>query len=74
MFDLLRRAGTQRTLPAVVLGTSTVKQTMNRSLEQVVFAARWRRHALLALIEPFLDDAVKVTEVGESQYVPLMTK
>lgn len=30
---------------ASVLGTSTMKQTVNRSLEQVVLAARRRRHA-----------------------------
>ena len=30
---------------SVVLGTSTMKQTVNRSLEEVVLAARRRRHA-----------------------------
>ena len=30
---------------ASVLGTSTMKQTVNRSLEEVVLAARRRRHA-----------------------------
>lgn len=30
---------------AALLGTSTMKQTVNRSLEEVVLAARRRRHA-----------------------------
>ena len=30
---------------SAVLGTSTMKQTVNRSLEEVVLAARRRRHA-----------------------------
>jgi Arc/MetJ family transcription regulator len=30
---------------AAVLGTPTMKQTVNRSLEEVVLAARRRRHA-----------------------------